>query len=205
MTRSVICVSHETGAGGRDLATAVAERLGYRYVDEEVVAHAAENERVSPADLADVERRTSFLSKLLVDFGRSGAATARTMPHGGPGVSTSARLRSAITTAIDEIAAGGRVVIVSHAASHALSGDNVLRVLVVAPDPVRVGRVAAERSIDHKAAAKLVADSDAARRSYLKEFYSIDHESADDYDIVVNTSRIEPQQFTSLVVSAAEI
>lgn len=208
MTRTVICVSHEAGAGGRELAAAVAERLGYRYVDEEVVTRAAERERVSPADLADVERRKSFLSKLLVDFGRSGGARAYRpgqLPTDSLGVTASERLRGAITNAISEIAAEGRVVFVSHAASHALSGDDVLRVLVVAPDQVRIGRLADESDGDAKAAAKAVAESDAARRDYLERFYSIDRESADDYDIVVNTGRIDPASLATVVVAAAEV
>jgi cytidylate kinase len=203
----VICVSHQAGAGGRELATAVAERLGYRFVDEEVMAHAAATERVTVEELADVERRKSFFSRLMIDFGHSGTAM-----YGGAGMpaevmaglATPDKLRGAIRTAIEEIAAAGRVVIVSHAASHALSGGHVLRVLVVAPDDVRRGRVAATGE-DDKQAAKRLAAEDAGRSDYLKRFYGIDHESPDQYDLVVNTGRIAPTDFVPLVVSAAEL
>lgn len=206
MTRSVICVSHQSGAGGRELATAVAERLGYRYVDEEVMAHAAETERVPVEELADVERRKSFFSRLMVDFGRSGGAMYGAV--GVPaelvvGLPTPERLQGAIRNAIEDIASAGRVVIVSHAASHALVGDHVLRVLVVAPENVRAARLAESDGGEHPE--RVVAQHDAGRRDYLKRFYGISHEGPEQYDIVVNTGRIDPIAFADLVVSAADL
>lgn len=206
MTRSVICVSHQAGAGGRELATAVAESLGYRYVDEEVMAHAAEIERVPIEELVDVERRKSFFSRLMIDFGRSGGAMYGAV--GVPaelvtGLATPDRLRAAIRAAIEDIASTGRVVIVSHAASHALVGDHILRVLVVAPDDVREARIEEAADEDHPAGS--LADHDAARRDYLKRFYGISHESPDQYDLVVNTGHIAPAAFAPIVVDAAQL
>lgn len=207
MSRSVICISHEPGAGGRELASAVAEHLDYRYVDEEVVRRAAETQKVSIEDLVDVERRKSFFTRLMVDFGRSSpalyaAGAPTTLTDGLPSAD---QLRSAIRNAIDSIASEGRVVIVSHAASHALNGDDVLRVLVVAPEDARTTRIAEVADLDHKAAGKRRADEDAGRRDYLKRFYDIERESAAQYDLVVNTGRIAPSAFVPLVAAAAQL
>lgn len=209
MPRSVVCVSHETGAGGRELAAAVAEQLGFRYVDEEVLVRAAENEGVTVDELADVERRQSFLSRLIHDFGHRGGAPL------DPGfgiagevlldVPTPAVLRNAIRTAIDDIAADGDVVIVSHAASHALVGRDVLRVLVVAPESDRLTRITAEEGADVDAATDLLARHDAARRDYLRRFYAIDEESPLHYDLVVNTGGLDAAVAASLVAGAAEL
>mgnify|MGYP001823372611 CR=1 FL=1 len=208
MTRSVICVSHQPGAGGRDLAAAVAEQLGYRYVDEEVVTSAAAAEELTVEELADVERRKSFFSRLMLDYGRSSGvmyAAAGVPAEIVTGLPTSDQLRAAIRRAIEAIADQGRVVIVSHAASHALVGDQVLRVLVVAPDDVRIARIADAADGDRKAATRQLADHDAGRRDYLKRFYDIDEESPDQYDLVVNTGSIDPTSFASLVVGAADL
>jgi len=56
----VVCISREVGAGGETVGRAVAEGLGFRYVDEEIVTFAADKVGV-PADLvADVEARRSL-------------------------------------------------------------------------------------------------------------------------------------------------
>ena len=74
MKRTVICVSHATGSGGSDLGRLVADKLGFRLVDEEIVTRAAETQNVSVDELADVERRKSLLSRILREVA-VGAAT----------------------------------------------------------------------------------------------------------------------------------
>jgi len=144
MNRTVICVSHATGAGGTELGRVVADKLGFRLVDEEIVTRAAENQNVTVDDLANVERRKSLLNRILRDVA-IGAAT-------GPSVFITAyaaepqpatnSLRALITQSINETADEGNVVIVSHAASYALAGrGNVLRVLVTASPGIRVRRL----------------------------------------------------------------
>ena len=59
MPATVVCISHLTGARGPDIARAVATRLGFSCVDEEIVARAAEKEGLKTAEVADAERRRS--------------------------------------------------------------------------------------------------------------------------------------------------
>ncbi len=54
MARRVICISRILGAGGPEVGQAVADRLGYRHVDEEIVQRAAESQGLSVDELADV-------------------------------------------------------------------------------------------------------------------------------------------------------
>ena len=49
MPRDVICISHETGAGGEEIGRLVADRLGFRYVDEDIVVSAAAWSGIDPA------------------------------------------------------------------------------------------------------------------------------------------------------------
>src|SRR3954468_14050695 len=72
LARQVICISHATGAGGAAIGRAVAERLGFRYVDDEVISAAAEGAEVAPALVADAERRKPFVARLLGGFGGGG-------------------------------------------------------------------------------------------------------------------------------------
>ena len=89
-----------------------------------------------------------------------------------PEVTLGDELRDLIRAAIEEAAARGRVVIVSHAASHALASQpGVLRVLITASPQTRCARVAAEGDLNEKDAARAVDQSDTARADYLKRFY----------------------------------
>jgi cytidylate kinase len=205
--RTVVCISHATGSGGSEVGRLVAERLGFRYVDEDIVAQAAAKGGVDPGELADEERRKSFLARVLDEFGRgaSGEAWAMLgpMPPAGPGT-TSDDLRALIREAIEETAGRGDAVIVAHAASHAIGGrHDVLRVLVTASPDTRAARLSESEKLEEAAAARAVKEADAARADYLRRFHDLDDERPTQYDLVVNTDQLSLEQAAELVSAAA--
>ena len=64
MTR-VVCISHSTGSGGEEVGRLVAERLGFLYVDDEIVAQAAAKGGVEAEEVADEERRKSIAARVV--------------------------------------------------------------------------------------------------------------------------------------------
>src|SRR2546423_14829345 len=72
MTRTVVCISHAAGAGGEEVGRLVAERLGFLYVNEEIVARAAAKGGVDATDVADEERRKSLAARMLTAIAQGG-------------------------------------------------------------------------------------------------------------------------------------
>ena len=72
VTCRVVCISHATGAGGEEVGRLVAERLGFLYVDDDIVARAAARGGISPAAAADEERRKPLVSRLLEALAQTG-------------------------------------------------------------------------------------------------------------------------------------
>ena len=206
MNRTVICVSHATGAGGTELGRAVADKLGFRLVDEEIVTRAAENQKVTVDDLADVERRKSLLSRILREMAVGTALGPGEMFVTGYAAELQPdknSLRALIRQSINETADEGDVVIVSHAASYALADrDNVLRVLVTASPKTRVRRLAEANGVDEKQATKSIDAEDAGRADYLKRFYGVGAELPTHYDLVLNTDLIPAEKWSDVVVNA---
>ncbi len=189
------------------MASVVAGRLGFRLIDEHIIARAAREAGLDPHVVADVELRKSFLKRLLEGLGPTAEDAALAM--GGSAVAstreipTSADLRALIRSAIEEIAEQGSAVIYAHAASIALAKrDDVVRVLITASPETRRARVASDGRLGEKEAAKLVRESDAARAEYLRQFYGVEEEVPTLYDLVVNTDRISPEQAAQLVLEA---
>jgi cytidylate kinase len=200
-----VCISRERGADGEGVGRAVAERLSLQYVDEEVIARAAERAGVDADVVSDTEARKSRLRRV-IDF-LSDAGTSATMDV-EPSVvrdSREASYRSMIRAVVEEIGRDGEVVIVAHAASMALGAeDGVLRVLVAGSPERRAERIRREDGLDEAEAAKVVRDSDHDRASYLKTFYGVERESPAHYDLVVNTDRLDVERAADVVVRAAE-
>lgn len=203
MARTVVCISHAAGAGGEEVGRLVAERLGFLYVNEEIVAGAAAKGGVDAADVADEERRKSLAARALNAIAQGGGE-AWTLGAVGP---LSAReeldsddIRSLIRETIEQTAARGKAVIVAHAASYAIGhGDGVLRVLVTASPETRTTRVAEAEGLDQAGAARALKESDAGRADYLKRFYDVREESPTHYDLVLNTDALSIEQAADLI------
>ena len=203
----VVCISHATGAGGAEVGRLVAERLGFLYVDEDIVAKAAVGGGLEPRDVADEERRKSLAARILNALAESGGeaiALGATLPPRTADEQSGAQVRALIRETIVQTAARGDVVIIAHAASHALekSGD-ILRVLVTASPAVRVQRLKGEEGIDDAQAKRAVEAADAGRRDYLKRFYKVDQEQPTHYDLVTNTDGLSVEDAAEIIANAA--
>ncbi len=207
MGHTVVCISSQDGAEAQEAARLVAERLGFRLIDEDIVTRAAVEAGVEQDVVADVERRKSRVLRLVEGLGAAGFGAGYGVPGADllpPAEPASEELQGMIRSAIEETAAAGSVVIVSHAASLALADRaEVLRVLITAPTPVRDQRLAATLGVDGKESARLIKRSDAGRLDYIKRFYGVPAELPTHYDLVVNTEKLTPAQAAGLVVFAA--
>jgi cytidylate kinase len=205
MPCSAVCISHATGAGGEEVGRLVAEDLGFLFVDDEIVARAAADGGIDPAEVADEERRKSLAARLVVALGQGGEAWA--VSHSGSPSLEARRsddVRALIRETIAQTATRGRVVIVAHGASHVVPrGQEALRVLVTASPTTRARRVGDAKGLDDAGAMREVKRADAARRDYLRRFYDIDEELPTQYDLVVNTDLLSVEQVARLVVQAA--
>ncbi len=209
----VVCISRTLAAGGEAVGQAVAQRLDYRYVDEQIIKWAADQAQVDPALVAATEHRQPLLKRLLEKLPRAselagivtlgtGVPAAAFVTRSTPSHADSNDLRVLIRAAIHEVASAGRAVIVAHAASMALGGtEAVLRVLVTASPATRVQRLAEAEHIAESDAQQRIATSDRERREYFKRFYSIDDELPTHYDLVINTDALAPADASALIAA----
>jgi cytidylate kinase len=208
-----VCVSRSLGAGGEAVGRGVAQRLGFRYVDEEVISLASEKAGIDPAVVAKAEEHTTFLSRLMDAL----AATPMEVEHLLPlhqNVDRVPRARSSetfpdeelrrfIQAAIVEIADRGKAVIVAHGGSIALAGrKDVLRTLVTASVATRRGRLWPGRLLNEQEAARAVAESDLERARYLERFFEVSEEVPTLYDLVLNTDAVSIEQAVDAIVGA---
>jgi cytidylate kinase len=211
----VVCISLTTGALGEQIGSLVAERLSFRYVDEQVIERAARLAQVDPELIEAVEHRQPLLRGLMDKLAAAkdlvGPATlglgapvfvspeherSRTKPED---------LRLLIQAAIHEVAREGRAVIVAHAASMTLATrPDVVRALVTASAETRARRLVAERGITSEVAAVEIATTDRNRRDYFRRFHHIAQEQPTHYDLVVNTDVLTPEQAAEVIACAAQ-
>jgi cytidylate kinase len=207
MGTSVVAISYLDGAGGSRIGQLVAEGLGFRYVDEEIVELAVSRIGTEPALLTDAVRRKGWLERVLDTLGHVGVATAllgESQSRSPVRVARADDTGRLIQSAIEEVAARGDVVIVAHAASIALGPRaGLLRVLVVAPTEVRVRRLIEQTGSSEEEVRADLERSDAARADYLLRLHGVEAELPIHFDLVVNTESLEPETAARLILEAA--
>jgi cytidylate kinase len=207
MAYSVVTIARTAGAGGEEIGHAVAEQLGFRYADDEIIATAAENAGVSKEVIERAEHRPGLIARILDVM--AGMPVEPQLYYGQalpmPSATEASRgYDELIRDVIVGTAEQGNVVIVAHGSGICLAGkDGVLRVLVTAPPDVRAARLAASANADIGRATKAVASSDGERRDFLRRFYDVREELPTHYDLVVNTDALTAQQAAALIGQAA--
>src|SRR6266436_6406032 len=150
---AIVTISHEIGAGGPEIGQQLAERLGCRYVDHELISNAATRYGLLEEKLSHLDESKPSL------FERFDAETRRYI--------------TVIQTALYDLAEQDNVVLMGRGGQWLLRGiPHVLRVRVMAPFDVRVKRltkmlagvVGQPELATTPASAQLVADRSLASR-----------------------------------------
>jgi len=209
MDTRVICFSRSMSGGGDEIARKVADKIRFRYVDDEIIITAAEKEGVSPIMIGKVERSSPIIDRILGSMSYNNPKQEE--KGGGSYQITSSKLsqsegyRQIIQDVIVETAKMGKVVIVAHGAAIPLSEmSGVLRVFVTASQSNRTKRHMSTSNLDEQKAREDIVASDRQRTDYFRKFYHIDQELPTHYDIVLNTDHLTPSIAVDVVVRIAK-
>ena len=210
MAASVVTFSIQVGSGGSSISRAVADRLAYRFYDWEIISQAAQEAGVSPEVLAVAtsERRPSFMERVLgrlAGFDVEDDSTAAAI-GASPNLLTSEDYRQFIEHVVQELGSQGDAVIVNRAGQVLLKDTpGVFRVLIHGSPEYRAQRFATTQGREINEVRKMLADSDRQRGEYLKRVYRIDWLASPNYDLAINTDRIDHQLAIDMIVTATRL
>lgn len=205
----VVTFSRQVGAGGESIARATAERLGFRYVDREVIDRASEAAGVTPELVENAEHFPSLKARMLASLTSSQGLMALSWFTPAPYVPnplyTSERYRALVQDVIKEVAKEGEAVILGHGGQVILRERwDTLRILVTGSDHLRILRVQERMETgDPEPARRHVEQSDQERATYFDHVYGLDWLSPKLYDLCINTDHWSIEEAVGLVVSAA--
>lgn len=201
MESRVVSISRTLAAGGEEIGRLVANDLGFRYVDDEIIVRAAEHAGVAPETVAEVEHSQSLIGRVIEGMLTGGMAEMGHIPNDVLRTS----YQNLIQQVILETAERGQVVFVAHGASIPLAGlSGLLRVLVTASATVRAERLMGVSNMGEREAKRAVQDSDREREDFFRRFYNLRQELPIHYDLVVNTDRLDVPRAARLIMTAAK-
>ncbi len=183
---AVITISRESGARGNYIGRKLAERLGYLFVDREVI------------------------HEVSMEYGIRQDEFERIYEH-APGIlerydHRNREIVGLIGRIIRGLAQRDNAIIVSRDAFTALReyGD-VLNVRVAARRSIRVRRMQQDHDLNAREARTLLDRLDSERSKYIGAYHGLNWADAGLYDLCVNTGTLEPDQAIELILHTLTI
>ncbi|MBI2525713.1 MAG: cytidylate kinase family protein [Candidatus Rokubacteria bacterium] len=186
----IICISHEMGAGGPEIGQQLAQRLGYRYIDQELISDAAHRYGLLEEKLSHLDETKPSL------FERFDAETRRYI--------------TVIQTALYEFAEADNVVLMGRGGQWLLRGiPHVVRVRVTAPFELRVKRLGKKLSgqmgeqTNPRTITDMVRRDDTEKAGRMRYLYEVDLRDSALYDVVINTEKVTAEGAVELIAGLA--
>lgn len=195
----VITIGRQFGSGGRELGRKLADALGYKYYDKELLSEAAKRAGVSPEFFEkNDERFPSFINGIFsFAFGMSPASYFT-----GPSAISDDNLYRAQSEFIHSLAENDSCVIVGRSSDYVLRDfPRAVNIFVHAPADVCAKRIAGrdpDAPTIEKARAK-AAKINKLRSNYYNFYTDKTWGAASSYDLTFDTSLLNMDQIVELV------
>jgi cytidylate kinase len=186
----MIALSRQAGAGGREIASTAAARLGWPVYDHELLQHIAEKQGLKAHLLEDLdERYVGWIEE---------AARSFWAPRGHEVAAYLRGLRDQLAT----LSSMGRCVIVGHGAPHLLPRETTLTVRVIGPRDSRIARVQQRKNLSAAEAERWIERTERERLRFLERYFNANDADPFAYDLVLNRGRLGVAECADLIVQA---
>ena len=183
---AIITISHQMGAGGSEIGMGLAQRLGYHYVDQELLQDAVRRYGLVEEKLSHLDESKPTL------FERFDAETRHYI--------------TILQTTLLEFAETDNAVLMGRGGQWLLRGiPHVLRIRVIAPFEHRVrqwikrtAEVGGEAP-NQRAAADLLRRDDSEKAGRMRYLYEVDIADPALYDLVVNSEKLRNEAAVEMI------
>jgi cytidylate kinase len=186
-----LCISRKLGTGAVEIADLVAQKIGYRVVDQQILQHIATNASLSEKTVAIFdERYPGKISELVtLAFGEKAFIKSDYTKH--------------LFSSVYAIAALGPTIFVGRGVHLLLSREKVLAVRIISSDQFRVQRLVSLMNISKEEAAKQISDLDRQQAAFFREVFNKKDASPYEFDMVINCDYIkEPRSAAEIILTA---
>ena len=193
--KKIITISREFGSGGRSIGKAVAEKLGYKYYDRELIEKVAD--------------KTGFSREYIEEQGEYSPTTVSFaysfVGRGINGVSTEDYLWSAQRKVILELADQEPCVIVGRCADYSLKGrDDCLNIFIHANKKSREERIVKLYGATDKSPEKRLQEKDKKRKINYKYYTEQDWGMSQNYHLSLDSSEIGMDKCVDMIIDLAK-
>lgn len=202
-TSTIITIGRQFGSAGREIGYRVADELGIKLYDKEMLNRAAKESGICKElfETHDEKPTNSFLYSLVMDTYSlgysSGSYTDMPINH---------KVFLAQFDAIKKIADEGPCILVGRCADYALEDySNVLSVFIHADLDVRIRRIARIYDLTDAKAKDLILKTDKKRASYYNYYSNKKWASAESYHMCLDSSILGIEGTAEAIIKLVEL
>ena len=207
--KKIITISREYGSGGSAIGKIVAEKLGWKYYDKQLIDLAADESGLSPKFIEKSEQSLSsgWLYNMMLGSNYSSNYATATTPNTLPLVD---QIYNAQRTIILKVAKESPCVIVGRCADYILhtseefADSDILKLFVYANPDDRIKRAIEAYGIPEKDAKKTIAQVNKRRANHYNTFTEWTWGAYEHYDLLINSSYAGIDGTADLIVNAAK-
>ncbi len=197
----VITIARQYGSGGRDVGHKVAELLGCKCYDSDLIVMAAKKSGISEDTLAAADEQASSSLLYTLAMGASMIYT-NTTPMAVP---INDALFIAQSEIIRELSETENCVIVGRCADYILKDhEKLVKVFVQGDMPDKIKRITVRAGISESEAKDRINKKDKKRANYYSYYTGGKWGKAENYNLVVSTSKIGIDGAAKLIVEYAK-
>lgn len=198
---TIITIGREVGSGGRVVGEKLAEALGFRYLDREILAEIAQHSSLTEDYVQEVvERRPkpafTFAGGQMMAFHE----TYATMP--------TQAIYQAQRLAVQKLAEHSSCVIIGRCADYILRDMHPIRIFLYADLETRVKRCLERQqgteTLDEKAMRQLVQRLDKERAKYYDFYTGLRWGAKENYDLCLNTAGADLSLMASILADVVK-
>lgn len=196
MNKKIITVSREYGSGGKAIAKEVAERLGYKFYDDEIVDEVVKESGLAREIVEKYDEyathKNSFLYSVAVNAGGDNVN----------GLSFANRVQIAQINIIRRIADDGNCVIVGRGADYILrEREDCFNVFVKADVKFRSERIISLYGETDVKIEERIRDKDTRRRVFYRAFTMREWGDISNYHLVLDSGEIGLEKCVDIICS----
>lgn len=190
----IITIGRQFGSGGRKIGEALAESLGVKYYDKELISLAAKESGVDPSVFDSVDERAA--NSLLYSLSMGVYSFAGNMDQ----MPVNDRLYVLQHKIIRQIADEGGCVIIGRCADYVLRDrQELVRIFVCADMDYRIRRAIEQKGVKESKAEQAVRKTDKSRANYYNFYSGRKWGQTENYDLCINRTNLTDEQAVSVI------
>lgn len=200
---AVITISRQFGAGGKTIGTMVADRLGYTFVDEDIIQMIAEKAKVSPGWVESVEKEAGGRLSRIVTRMVSKPLVERVLKDEYGYIDEQIYI-DYLVVIIAQMAEEGNVVFLDRGSQYILNDfPDAFHVLLINSFENRVAFMMDRYDLSQSKATHVVKSEEKRRTNLYKKIGKQDYDHPELYHMVINMARVDLEDAVNTIIRSA--